>query len=160
MARYPHLKSALPTLSLLLVIPSALLLSLSLPLLALSAPELPFYLSKEDATILSWFARHAQPSDIVLAAPDISNLIPAMTDARVYSGHSHETFQPQRKLAQVKAFFEGGMDDAARRQFLQEQGITYVYVRAGAFDGYSADYLEFVARWNNSTLYAVVANGR
>ncbi len=160
-ARYPNLSSSFPTILIFIVIPSALLLALSLPLLALSDEGMPFYLGKDDATIIDWLTHHAQPSDVVLGPPTISNLIPAMSDARVYSGHTHETFQPTRKNAEIKQFFSANESDAERRQFLREHQITFVYAQpqsGNTLDGSSVNYLEPIIHSNRSILYKVNLN--
>lgn len=161
--RYPNLRSSFPLILLLIVMPSVLLLDLSLVLLARGENELPYYLSSDDAVTINWLRQHASTHDIVLAAPAISNLIPGLTDARVYSGHTHETFQTARKNADVKNFFSADTLDTSRCAFLRAQGITFVYARpfeAIASDGRGAAYLEPVMQNAQVTLYRVVEHGK
>ncbi len=158
-ARYPNLQATFPIILLLIVMPSLLLLVFVLPLRALAEPDLPFYMSADDAQVMDWLALHARTSDVVLAAPSISNVIPAMSNARVYAGHTHETYQPMRKLAEVKQFFGADMSNAARRQFVHTQFISYVLVQPSAFDAGAFDrasYLEPVLRAHQVVLYRVV----
>jgi hypothetical protein len=151
--------NALPIMVLSLTLPSVLLLMMFLPLGALNTGDLPFYLSRADRVVIQWLATHATPRDIVLASPSISNLIPALTDARVYAGHTHETYQANRKKAEIIQFFDA-MSDAQRREFLQRHSITFVYAHPnaysmGAFDGKGVSYLEPLLRQGDIILYRV-----
>ncbi|MBI1801560.1 MAG: hypothetical protein HYR71_08035, partial [Chloroflexi bacterium] len=146
---------------LIVALPSALTLSLGLPLVARQTGDLPYYLPQKDAKAMRWLASHTVVQDVVLASPAISNLIPASTDARVYTGHAFETFQIKRKNAEVREFFSAAEPDAARRNFLRQQGITWVYIEPnangmGAFDGSGADYLEKAFSVDDLTVYRVV----
>ncbi|MBI1801561.1 MAG: hypothetical protein HYR71_08040 [Chloroflexi bacterium] len=152
--------SAFVVLVLALVVSSAITLAGTLPLVALSENDLPYYLSKDDAAAIEWLGANAGRADLVLAAPQIGNLIPALTDARIYAGHLYETFQAERKSAQTRVFFDSATSDDARRDFLWQQGVTLVYVHPGAygqgdFDGTGAPFLKPVFRAGAITLYRV-----
>ncbi|MBI3733906.1 MAG: hypothetical protein HY259_10695 [Chloroflexi bacterium] len=131
---------------------SAIALARVIPL---HSPRLP-----DDAAAIEWLGANAGRADLVLAAPQIGNLIPALTDARIYAGHLYETFQAERKSAQTRVFFDSATSDDARRDFLWQQGVTLVYVHPGAygqgdFDGTGAPFLKPVFRAGAITLYRV-----
>ncbi|MBI5879091.1 MAG: hypothetical protein HZB53_15700 [Chloroflexi bacterium] len=164
-ARYPRFTHHFPAMLLIGCVPSALLLGLTLALFAVASGDLPYYLAADDAVLITRLAREATPHDAVLAMPAIANLVPALSDARVYAGHTHETYQAERKKAEVQRFFSNGMSDAERRDFLARQGITYVFVQpsahgAGGYSGTGADFLTVVARAGDATLYRVTGTGR
>lgn len=162
-AKAPRFIVALPRLMFLVVLPAPLLLMLSHALTVQQYDDVPYFLPRDDVAAAEWLRQHTRASDIVLAAPTLANQIPALTDARVYSGHTHETFDPKRKNAEIATFFDAATSDAARIAFLKQQGITFVYAkpnvrRMGAFDGASADYLTPVFRSGSVTIYRVTLN--
>lgn len=164
-ARYPRFTFHAPWMLLVLTAPSAMLLGVTLALFARSTGTLPYYLQANDGALMSWLARNAGVHDVVLATPEIANLIPAFSDARVYAGHQHETYQAERKVAEVRRFFDPDSSHSERREFLRSRGVTLVYVEpnahgAGGFDAKGTDYLAVAASAGTASLYRVVSEAR
>ena len=162
---FKRLVTSLPRLAYLSAVPAPLLLMLSHVISVQQYTDVPYFLPQDDAAAIAWLGVHTGPLDIVLAAPALANQIPGLTDARVYSGHQFETFEPTRKNGEIATFFDAATSDADRISFLMRTHVTYVYAvpnmrRQGAFDGSSANYLEPIFGAGAIRLYRVTSNGR
>jgi len=125
----------------------------------LALPPLVFRDAGEVAA-LDWLAGQVRPDDVVLAAYDTGNYLPARVGARVFLGHGLETVNAEEKEAQVERFFDVTTDDAWRRQLLARYGVDYVFwgpaERAlGAFNPRVASYLRPVYEEGGYTVLKV-----
>mgnify|MGYP000182656427 CR=1 FL=1 len=114
----------------------------------LTRPPLVFRDAGEVAA-LDWLAGQVRPDDVVLAAYETGNYLPARVGARAFLGHGLETVDAAEKEALVARFFDATTDDAWRQRLLARYGVDVVFwgpaERAlGTFDPRTAPYLRQV----------------
>jgi hypothetical protein len=115
--------------------------------LALLSRSAPVFRDAGEVVALDWLSGQASPADVVLAAYETGNYLPARVGARVFVGHGPETVRFGEKRALVARFFQAGGNDAWRQDLLAEYGVDWIFwgpsERAlGAFDPSAAPYLE------------------
>ena len=125
----------------------------------------PIYRPGDEVAALEWLAAHAQPDETVLASFQVSNVIPARTDLRVFAGHGPETLYSTEKQANIHRFFQPDTDDAWRHGLLREFGIDYVLFgpaeqELGDWDPSSAEYLDQCHRVGEYAILSVVLEER
>ena len=89
------------------------------------SPDLTYTAS--EAITFSWIHSHSQNSDIILAAPETGNLIPAITGRRVVYGHPFETTFAAEEKQNVIDFFNGNWDTLQMLRFLEDKNIRYIF---------------------------------
>jgi hypothetical protein len=92
------------------------------------------------------FALVSQARGVALGETLTLTWAPAFTGLTGYAGHPVETLDPERKDADIARFYAATTTDAARIQFLRENGIAFVFSgprehALGGFDPAGADYL-------------------
>jgi uncharacterized membrane protein len=75
---------------------------------------------------MRWLAARSQ-GEVVIAAYDTGNLLPAYANVRAFVGHGPETLYSEDKQAQVKRFFSDTVDDTWRLNLLQQFKVRYLY---------------------------------
>ena len=85
------------------------------------------YLYRDEAEAMTWLEENTQPTDIVLASPEMGLFIPAWAGNRVLYGHSFETIEAEKKRALVEAFYQAQTEDSIRRGIIEGHHITYVF---------------------------------
>ncbi|GAB4476468.1 MAG: hypothetical protein Kow00124_18590 [Anaerolineae bacterium] len=108
------------------LLPSALIL-LTGGVMAAATPAPPIFHPADELAALDYLRLNAPPGSLVLATHESGNILPAYAPVRVYVGHGPETANSAVKDAIALTFFHGGMDDAARRELLDEIGAAYVW---------------------------------
>ena len=58
--------------------------------------------------------------------PSISNIVPGLSGQTVYSGHTDQTKDRERKIEEFKWFISNQGTTTAKRQFLSDKGIDYI----------------------------------
>jgi hypothetical protein len=99
--------------------------------LVLSASVFPTpwsYLSQEEWLALDWLRTEGEADSVVLSSPHTGALVPALSGQRVVYGHPFETLDAERRRAQVKAFWHGGMGPEEKRAFLAENRVRYLFI--------------------------------
>ncbi len=109
------------------LLPSALIL-LAGGSMAAARPAPPIFHPAAELAALDYLRLNAPPGSLVLSTHESGNALPAYAPVRVYVGHGPETANSAAKDAIALAFFHGGMDDAARRDLLDEIGAAYVWI--------------------------------
>jgi len=109
---------------------------------------------------LDWLAGRVRPDDVVLAAYETGNYLPARVGARVFLGHGLETVDAAEKEALVTRFFDATTDDIWRQRLLARYGVDVVFwgpaERAlGAFDPRTASCLRQVYAGQGYAIFAV-----
>ena len=122
------------------------------------------YVALEEMDCLNYLRTHGKPSDIILAHPGFSSIIPPYTGLRVYCGHWGETVDFQGKLRKMEAFFRWDTPEYYRLSLLRRERITYfVEYHSGVYWGEAfvdftenpAPYLTPVFENNLMTVYRV-----
>jgi hypothetical protein len=96
----------------------------------------------------------------VLSSLTIGQYIPARTGSRAYLAHWAQTLNFYERREAVADFYGVSDTDAARRAFLREQGVHYVFhsraERAlGAYDPAHSPFLVTVYAHGETTIYQV-----
>ena len=117
--------------------------------LALRGQPAPIYRDAAEIAALDWLDEQVDFDDVVLAAYETGNYLPARARARVFVGHGPESVRADEKKALVARFFDATVTDVWRRQVLAQYGVDYVLwgpvERAlGDFDPGRAPYLRLI----------------
>ena len=118
-----------------------------------------FYLPDDVVAGMTWLEN--QPAGTVLAADEVpAKFIPGFSGQVVYAAHPHETLFFYAKQPLVHWFFSENENDRARRQFLFDRQISYVFYSdyergLGSFDPAGKDYLELVFDAPGAQVYRV-----
>jgi hypothetical protein len=118
----------------------------------------PVFHPDSQQAAFAWLAGNAA-GQVVLAAYETGNVMPAYAPVRVFVGHGPETFESAEKQALLPRFF--GEDDGFRQRLLQEYEINYLFYgpkeRAlGAFSPLESDYLKQVYDNGTVQIYEVI----
>jgi hypothetical protein len=119
----------------------------------------PLFHSGFQRAAFDWLAEKA-PGQVVLAAYETGNVLPAYAPVRVFVGHGPETVDSQAKQAALRRFF-GQSDDAFRRGLLQDYDIGYLLYgpaehTLGDFEPDRVDYLQPVYDSDMVQIYRVI----
>jgi hypothetical protein len=143
-----------------LAVPTALLLW-SGALGAASRAAEPIFLPAGQAAAFEWLAGEAEPGQVVLAAYETGNALPAYAPLAAYIGHGPETIRLEEKRPRVASFYAADTPDGERLSLLADGRIRYVlfgpHERAlGAFDPATVDYLRHEVSAGEYAVYSVV----
>jgi hypothetical protein len=121
-----------PARSLGLIILAALSLPTTLFLLlggAMAAvnPKLPVFRPAGEAAAFEFLREAARPGEVVLAAFETANALPAWAPVQVLVGHGPESANFAVRKAEVDAFFHGELGQVEQLRFLQENSIRYIF---------------------------------
>ncbi len=86
----------------------------------------PQYIPADLARAIRRFGEVAPRDAVLLSHPSVGYFVPGLTGRRVYAGHYDQTVDLAGKIETVRAFFDAGTPDAARRAFLAGSTITHV----------------------------------
>jgi hypothetical protein len=127
----------------------------------------PSWVRVETLAALRALDAASRREDLVLASPELGNLVPALTGTRCFVGHYGLTIDAEEKARAAARFFGGvAEDDPWRRALVSRFGITHVLVtpfeRAeSGFDPLSCRWLREIAAFGEgperAALYAVIA---
>ena len=81
----------------------------------------------DESLAYAWLQSHTQTSNIILAAPETGNLIPAITGRRVIYGHPFETVFAAENKQDVIDFFSGRWDVYQMLHFVEDEHIRYIF---------------------------------
>lgn len=97
------------------------------------------YLSQGELAAIEWLRQNSQPDEVLLTGPLLGNVLPGRVLRPVYYGHNYETLEPQRKLTEVKAFFDPATPPAFREQLIRDGRLNYLVYgwREQAFGGFN-----------------------
>ena len=85
------------------------------------------YLSQDEMEAMTWLEENTQPTDIVLASPEMGLFIPAWAGNRVLYGHPFETIEVEKKRALAETFYRAQTGESIRRGIIEGHHITYVF---------------------------------
>lgn len=108
---------------------------------------------------MHWLAARSQ-GEVVIAAYDTGNLLPAYANVRAFVGHGPETIYSGAKQAQVEQFFSDAVADTWRLNLLHHFNVRYVYYgpneRAlGDFSPQEALYLQEIYQQDGIQIFRV-----
>lgn len=116
------------------------------------------YLTTDVESAMAWL--RDQPADAVLAAEIPSKFIPSFSGQTVYAAHGIETLYFEAKQPLVFWFYADNTNDRAKRQFLLDRQIGYIFYsdyerQLGSFNPAGKDYLELVFDRPGAQVYRV-----
>jgi asparagine N-glycosylation enzyme membrane subunit Stt3 len=85
------------------------------------------YLYRDEAEAMTWLQENTQPTDIVLASPEMGLFIPAWAGNRVLYGHPFETIEAEKKRALAEMFYQAQTKESIRREIIEGHHITHVF---------------------------------
>jgi hypothetical protein len=109
-----------------LLFPSSLLL-LAGGLMTAARPSEPVFQPAAQVSAFRFLAEHARPAEVVLAAYETGNALPAWAPLRVVIGHGPESVGLAELQPRVAAFFRIGSSDSEHLTFLQEMDVKYIF---------------------------------
>ncbi len=86
----------------------------------------PQYIPADLARAIRRFGEVAPRDAVLLSHPSVGYFVPGLTGRRVFAGHYDQTVDLAGKSEAIRAFFDAGTPDAARRAFLAGSTITHV----------------------------------
>jgi len=128
--------------------------------LALRGQPAPIYRDAGEVAALDWLSERVESDDVVLAAYETGNYLPARVGARTFVGHGPESVRADEKKALVALFFAEATDDVWRCDLLSEYGVDWVLwgpaeQGLGTFDLRAASYLRRVYEAGGYILFEV-----
>jgi len=85
------------------------------------------YLYQDEMEAMIWLEENTQPTDIVLASPEMGLFIPAWAGNRVLYGHPFETIEAKEKKTLVEAFFRQGVGSQAGQEIARLYHPVYLF---------------------------------
>jgi hypothetical protein len=118
----------------------------------------PFFRPESELQAMQWLKENSTADEVVLAAYWSGSYIPFYSGNRVVVGQRYETVHFADKRQDVERFFSDTADAGWRRQFLRDQGATFVFVgpaerELGPFAGADSAGLELVYANNKVLIY-------
>jgi hypothetical protein len=118
------------------------------------------FLTADEQRAAQYLHDHAVPDEVVLAGFADGTRLPALTAVRSFLGHWALTPYVQRRLEDVRLFYNENVSDSARISLLRNFGIDYVYYGSeerelGGFAPGRTDYLIPVYTSTTVQLYKV-----
>ena len=96
-------------------------------LIAVLSPRTPLYRPAQEVKVFQYLAQTAKADEIILASFETSNALPAWAPFRVVTGHGPEGLNSKEMRRIVERFFNSGMNEAERVDFLNEHHVSYVF---------------------------------
>lgn len=84
------------------------------------------YLSAGELGAFAWLRQNAQPDEVVLSGPLLSNALPGRAPVRVFYGHAMETLDPDKKSAILKQFCDISTTNQTRYGIISSWGLKYL----------------------------------
>jgi hypothetical protein len=142
-----------------LLFPSTVLL-LAGGLQAVRHPGMPLFRPKDEVRVFEFLQSQEQAGQVVLAAYETGNPLPAWAPVRVVIGHGPESANLARLEPQVAAFYTASTPDAQRIELIRQFDVRYVFWgpaerRLGDWSPYQANYLQPVYQAGEYELFQV-----
>lgn len=125
-------------------------------------PALPAFRPSAEAVLFERLAQTAQPGEVVLAAYDTGNALPAWAPLRVLIGHGPESANLAEIQPQVEAFYSAAGGDIQRLELLRRWEVRYVFWgpaerRLGGFDPRQATFLRLLLEEGDYAVFEVIS---
>jgi hypothetical protein len=85
------------------------------------------YVTRDEASGLEWIRANTETGAVVLAAPEMGRLIPALTGRRVIYGHPFETVNAENEEEKVRAFYAKEDWQGPGMSLLEERDVRYIF---------------------------------
>ena len=109
-----------------LSIPSIIVV-LALGAFGITTLDQRFYLWQDEQKALEWVGQSTTQNAIILASPDIGNVIPALTGRRVLYGHPFETVNAAAQKQLVTDLFQNAYSANKALTLLAELKVSYIF---------------------------------
>ncbi|HLD27919.1 MAG TPA: hypothetical protein VJB39_03640, partial [Patescibacteria group bacterium] len=155
-----HFLRSITAQGLALLLVSSTLFFIGTELVLVAWRRYPIYIPKSYALAFDWLKANLTNQEPILSSAQTGNIIPAFTGRLVYLGHGHQTADWQQKKPLVDNFFKDNVHDEAKRAWLVEQNIAYLFYGSfeeslGDFNPRGKDYLIPLFQADNVTIYKV-----
>src|SRR3989339_306291 len=155
-----HFLRSITAQGLALLLVSSTLFFIGTELVLVAWRRYPIYIPKSYALAFDWLKANLTNQEPILSSAQTGNIIPAFTGRLVYLGHGHQTADWQQKKPLVDNFFKDNVHDEAKRAWLVEQNIAYLFYGSfeeslGDFNPRGKDYLMPLFQADNVTIYKV-----
>ena len=91
-------------------------------------PDFPFYMPKNEIQAMKWLSKRTNPeTDLIFAYYPVGNYFPQLSDTRVFMGQFFLTVDYEKKLSQVKQFWQANTPNSWRQALVKKWHITYIY---------------------------------
>ena len=122
------------------------------------------YLSQEEVKALYWLRDNSKIDGVILTHQLRGNFIPGLIGRTVYAGHDVETLFYDRKIREIKWFFEDDSEENKKADFLQINRIDYIFYgdlekKLGTFNPDKKNYLKLIYPVSSKT-YGVDKNSK
>ncbi|MBE0697991.1 MAG: hypothetical protein IH586_13795, partial [Anaerolineaceae bacterium] len=84
------------------------------------------FLTKDESQTIAWVESELPMTEVILASPEMSLFIPALSGRRIIYAHPFETVKAAQKEQEVLAFYQQPSWSAKKALFLEENQIHYV----------------------------------
>jgi hypothetical protein len=115
------------------------------------------YRTEGEVEAARWLEENTGPDDVVLCTYFSGNYLGGRIPGRVWVGHRSGTLGLDAKLAGAREFFAGDAGEAAKRSFLLERGIDYVFYGPREWEGASPSTRAFLESMDVAFLRGPVA---
>jgi hypothetical protein len=88
--------------------------------------QYPIYLERDVVAAIAAFAERAPQGALLLASPEISHFVPALSGRRATMGHYDMTIDPERKHERLRRLLDPARSIDEKRAMLTQPGITHV----------------------------------
>jgi hypothetical protein len=162
--RAPGARWTARNVTVILTIPSTLLVALVGFRVAATVRYFPYYLPEEDVAAVAWLDAHLDAGDVLLSSYGIGNYLVAHTEARSFLGHQFAVVDRYGKDRAMRHFYSGGASEAEQRALVEAHGVTYVYHGRlerglGTWDPAGVAWLVQATRRGGTAVYRVEERG-
>jgi hypothetical protein len=124
-------------------------------------PGIPHYIPADQAKAFEFLATNARRNDVVLAAYDTGNALPAWTPQFVMLGHGSETAHFAEIKRDVADFFDAQTTEKVRLRLLSDFYVDYIAWgpaerSLGDWNPRQAEYLEMVYAQGEYAIFKVI----
>lgn len=131
--------------------------------LAVSNPAMPVFRPAREAAAFTWLADTSLTGQVVLAAYETGNALPAWAPLRVLIGQGPESVNLVELKPRIAQFYQGNTQDAIRQELLAEFQVNFVFwgpsERAlGDWEPIQAPYLELRYHSDDYAIFSVREN--
>ncbi len=140
----------------ILALPSTFVI-ISGSLLAVFENRSPVFVPVEEVKTFEFIRDHTPVKSVFLCSFDTGNQLPAWAPVRVVIGHGPESANLNIIQPQVENFYKQQESDQARMDFIQRNGVGYVYWGPSerALGGWDPGQASFLRRIDTEGLYSV-----
>ncbi len=155
--RFPSWGKKLWVFVIALSLPTNLLI-LSSGVLAVKSHPAFFYLTKDEVEIILWIDQNTPRDSVILASPEISFMIPAISGRRVVYAHPYETANARDRENDVLAFYQDPAWSGEKQAILKNNRVDYIIVgprEVQLGSGLNSAYLQLMSQSGSVRIFSV-----